>query len=277
MSNTASRLQLGIALSCVDLGMLERKAARAQAAGYHRCQVSFRWEATPGEAWAAEDVCKRRGLEVVAFGAYINLLRPDDEAFHGISIEGARNLIDGMRYAACRRIVVYSGTYGRLPSEAHPDNQTPEARRAATAEARDLAIRLRARGGYLCIEPHYAHVIRTPEDCTAFVSAVDPDVVRITFDPANLVPPEEIDRHSELLPPLVAALAPVLGLVHLKDIRRRPGGLDYPPPGRGEMDYARLMAAIRAQNLALPALIEHADEQSEAVMRAAREYLEQYL
>lgn len=278
MSDTDSGLQLGIALSCVDLRTLERKATWAAAAGYCRCQVSFRWRATPGEARVAGEICAQRNLEVVAFGAYINLLRPDDEAFHGINIEGARNLIEGMRSTACRRLVIYSGTYGRLPSESHPDNALPLARRTAAAEARDLATRLRSHGGRLCIEPHYAHVLHAPQECLAFVSEVDSDVVQIALDPANLVPPDQMDRHSELLPPLVSALAPVVGLIHLKDLRRRPdGSLDYPAPGKGVMDYARLIAAIRAKNLCVPALIEHADEGAEVGMRAAREYVEQFL
>ena len=273
-----SGLQLGVMLDCVDLDVLERKAAHAEAAGYTACQVSVRWEITPGEAVCAEEICRKRGLDVVAYGAYIHLLRPDDETFHGVAIPAVYNLIEAMRETRCRRIVVWSGTHGRRLGEGHPDNWTAATHEAAVAQARDLATRLRMYDGLLCLEPYYMHVLRTPEEYAAFAHEVDPDVVRVVLDPPNFVPPDDYDRFPELLPQNVAPRAPVVGLVHLKDFTRAAdGSLRMPGPGQGSVDYAAFIGALRENGVTAPAIIEHIDSDSVPDMLRAREYVERFL
>lgn len=271
-------MQLGVMLSGIDLDDVARKAALAQTAGFGACQLTFRWDAMPGEVVFAEAACRRLGLEVAAFGVYVNLLRPDDGTFHGVSIVAARNVIEAMADTRCRRLVMYSGTYGRRPTDADPANWQPEARETIRTELLDLALRLRIHGALLCLEPHYAHVLRTPQEYLSFARAVEPDVLRVVLDVPNLVRPEQYDQLPELLPRIVETLAPLVGLIHFKDISRLPDGrITLPAPGQGRLDFARFIAAIRAHAIEAPAIIEHVDENSVSALRAAREFVERYL
>lgn len=270
-----SGVQLGVMLWCADLSELRRKAELAAAAGFRYCQATLLWAMTAGEASVAEEDAVRAGVEIVAFGVYVNLLRPDDELFSGARMETAHGLATAMGSLRCRRMVTWSGSYGRRADDVDPANWTPEAREAAIAEAQGLATRLRIHGACLCVEPYHAHVLRTPADCASFVEAVDREMVRVVLDPPNLVAPDEVDRLPERLPEMVRDLAPITGLVHLKDVARKPdGSVEQTAPGRGTMDYARLCALLREHEIRVPAIVEGVDDASVPDMETARVFVE---
>ncbi|NLC58441.1 MAG: sugar phosphate isomerase/epimerase [Armatimonadetes bacterium] len=270
-------IQLGVMLWCHTLSDLQRKAGLAAAAGYRYCQVTFLWAVTTGEAVVAADTALQQGVEIVAFGAYANLLRPGEETFGGTRLQTVYDLIEALHTVGCRRIALWSGSYGRHVEDAVPANWTPQARAVALAEARSLATRLRSHAGYLCLEPFHTHVLRTAAEYAAFARAVDDDVGRVVLDPPNLIPAAEYDRLPERLPAIVQTLAPVTGLIHLKDLSRRAdGSLARPGPGHGTIDYAHFLSLIAAHGIAAPAIIESVDDTSVTEMRDARRFVEQH-
>lgn len=204
------------------------------------------------------------GLEIVAVSGYANPLRPGDAPM-GFTQAALADLIALLPALDTRRVVTWSGTYAASLLEEHPQNQSADAWDALRRAVDDLFPLLDANDAILVFEPFFAHVLDTPERIVAFCEEIGSPYVRVVLDPPNLLTPGMWQQQSELLPPLVAALAPYTSLIHLKDMRLRGAALDLPGPGEGILDYPAFLGAVARAEISAPLLIEHV-----ALERAAR-------
>lgn len=204
------------------------------------------------------------GIEIVAVSGYANPLRPADAPM-GFTQAALADLIALLPEIDSRRVVTWSGTYAANLLEEHPDNQSASAWDALRRAVDDLFPLLDASDAILVFEPFFTHVLDTPERIVAFCEEVGSPYVRVVLDPPNLLTPGMWQQQSELLPPLVAALALYTSLAHLKDMRLRGAALDLPGPGEGVLDYPAFLGALARAEISAPLVIEHV-----ALERAAR-------
>ncbi len=213
----------------------------------------------------------RNGIEIVAVSGYANPLRPTDAPM-GFTQAALADLIALLPVLDARRVVTWSGTFAPSLLEEHPENQGLAAWDTLRRAVDDLFPLLDASDAILVIEPFFAHVLDTPERIVAFCEEVGSPYVRVVLDPPNLLTPGMWQQQSELLPPLVAALAPYTSLIHLKDMRLRGAALDLPGPGEGILDYPTFLGAVVRAEISAPLVIEHVT--LERAARARRFVLE---
>ena len=249
-------MQLGLWLEIRPDDDLPRLTDRVAALGFSALHAHFPAGCDAGLARRLNRACTGSGLDLAAVSGYANPLRPE-LAPMGSTVEQLAGLIELLPLLDARRVVSWSGTYADGITDAHPDNQGDAAWEALRRHVDELNPLLEDADGLLVLEPFFAHVLNTPERAAAFCRELASPYVRLVLDPPNLLPPAEWGRQAELIPALVATLAPFVGLVHLKDMRLRDGTLDMPGPGQGELDYRTLLAALARAELSAPLIIEH--------------------
>jgi sugar phosphate isomerase/epimerase len=253
---TAHHMQLGLWLAIHPGDDLPRLTDRVAAMGFSALHAHFPAGCDAALARRVNRACDGSGLDLAAVSGYANPLRPE-LAPMGSTVERLPDLIELLPLLDARRVVSWSGTYGEAVGDDHPDNQGDAAWDALRRHVDELSPLLEEVDGILVLEPFFAHVLDTPERAAAFCRQLSSPYVRLVLDPPNLLPPSAWDRQAELVPAMVATLAPFIGLVHLKDMRLRDGAIDMPGPGQGALDYHTLLAAVTQAELSAPLIVEH--------------------
>jgi sugar phosphate isomerase/epimerase len=249
-------MQLGLWLEIRPGDDLPRLTDRVAAMGYSALHAHFPAGCDAALARRLNRACDGSGLDLAAVSGYANPLRPE-LAPMGSTVEQLADLIELLPLLDARRVVSWSGTYGEAIGDDHPDNRGDAAWEALRRHVDELSPLLEEADGLLVLEPFFAHTLSTPERAAALCRELASPYLRLVLDPPNLLPPADWPRQAELLPAMVAALAPFVGLVHLKDMRLRDGALDMPGPGQGALDYHALLAAIATAELSAPLIVEH--------------------
>jgi sugar phosphate isomerase/epimerase len=249
-------MQLGLWLEIRPGDDLPRLTDRVAAMGFSALHAHLPAGCDAALARRLSRACAGSGLDLAAVSGYANPLRPE-LAPMGSTVEQLAGLVALLPLLDCRRVVSWSGTYGDGVGDAHPDNLGDAAWEALLRHVDELSPLLEETDGLLVLEPFFAHVLNTPERAAALCRELASPYVRLVLDPPNLLPPADWGRQAELLPAIVATLAPFVGLVHLKDMRLRDGALDMPGPGQGVLDYRALLAAVARAELSAPMVVEH--------------------
>jgi|YNPNPStandDraft_1061719.scaffolds.fasta_scaffold03112_9 sugar phosphate isomerase/epimerase len=257
-------MQLGIWIDIRPEQDVPRLFEQVADMGFGAVQAHFPAGCDAALARRARRAAARSGVEIVAVSGYANPLRPADAPM-GFTQAALADLVALLPALDSRRVVTWSGTCAASLFEEDPENQGPAAWDTLRRAVDDLFPLLDANDAILVFEPFFAHVLDTPERIVAFCEEVGSPYVRVVLDPPNLLPPGMWQQQSELLPPLVAALAPYTGLIHLKDMRLRGAALDLPGPGEGVLDYPTFLGAVIRAEISAPLVIEHV-----ALERAAR-------
>lgn len=262
-------MQLGLWIELRPGDDLPRIADRVAAMGYDSVQAHFPAGCDAAFARRVNRACDSGGLDLAAVSGYANPLRPD-EAPMGATTAQLAALIELLPALNARRIVSWSGTYGEGIGGGHPDNQGEAAWDALQRHVDELFPLLNANEGVLVLEPYFTHVLSTAERAAAFCRAYNSPYLRLVLDAPNLLPPERWGRQAELIADMVVALAPHVGLIHLKDMRLKGGALDMPGPGQGVLDYRALLGTIARAEVGAPMVVEHVGLDQAA---AARSYV----
>lgn len=249
-------MQLGLWLEIRPGDDLPRLTDRVAAMGFSALHAHFPAGCDAALARRLNRACDGSGLDLAAVSGYANPLRPA-LAPMGSTAEQLAELIELLPLLDARRVVSWSGTYGEAIGDDHPGNRGEAAWEALRRHVDELAPLLEEADGLLLLEPFFAHALNTPERAAAFCRELASPYLRLVLDPPNLLAPADWPRQAELLPAMVAALAPFVGLVHLKDMRLRDGAVDMPGPGQGALDYRALLAAIAGAELSAPLILEH--------------------
>ncbi len=127
------------------------------------------------------------------------------------------------------------------------------------------------RGLTICLETHGGYTGHA-DACLQAMATINHERVRLAFDPANFLFYEG-RRPEERL----AELIPFIGHTHLKDHRGGKGRKDFPPLGRGEVHYDRLLPALWRGGYRGPYTLERAvgdnNQEKAAAMKAAHQFI----
>ena len=182
--------------------------------------------------------------------------------FTSESVEAVRNSLDKVRRtidiaaaAGIRVLRIFAGFSSDSVVYGARFDRMIEALRLAADHAKGTGVRLsiETHGGVASSGDamYYAHSVTTRCDTMqTILEALPAETVGMNFDPANLAAVGEIAPERWF--PLFRNR---INLVHLKDFRDVPGGLEPVACGEGRLDWKALMAELR--NYDGPALIEY--------------------
>jgi sugar phosphate isomerase/epimerase len=249
------------------------------------------WEMTPQTTSAA---CRRvgrafesRGLPIAAIAGYRNPIAFDpvkqaaNLAYLKLLLERAADL--GSPYVATE-----AGS--RHPHDdwaPYPENATPEAMSLLIDRTGELAEFARRHGAVIVIEPAVGTVLDSSEKMAVLNDAVSSPGLGFLADWANLLDGSNFHRSQEVLADMTGSWLKRVPLAHLKDVcplqdppRERHhhmadatlyGNIEYPGPGRGELDLSAYFKHLAAQGYDGPMILEHvAEADVPAALQAAR-------
>ena len=247
----------------------------ATQAGFRRGQVtSYIHGITADEVRVMGVAARDAGFHVDAVGCYINPLRPDDAGLHGVDGRDWRTLAENMGMMnGVERIVCWSGTLGKtldapnlLNSEDETFNNLYIALSGMREQVRGLPVQI-------LLEPFTTHVLGDPAACVRMARKFPGGEVKIVLDAPNLLSAITFPTQGARVPEMVALMAPVIGLVHLKDFALGEGGRRlFLPPGAGGLDFRVHLRAIARFLPEVPLVIENVSTTDE--MQAAREFVQ---
>jgi len=112
--------------------------------------------------------------------------------------------------------------------------------RQLVGSLRELARVAEAAGAKVAIEATRSHIIRDATTATAVIEEVGSPTLGVCYDPANII------RRGEALRASFDPLQPHIFLSHAKDVRFAEDGsvTDYPPAGKGMLDYGDFFALL---------------------------------
>ncbi len=270
-------MDLGVMVNLYEQTDISAAFQDAAEAGFRRGQVTSFIHGITADKVRQIALCARdTRFQVDAIGCYINPLRLDDTSLHGVDSLDWRTWAENMGMLGVDRIVCWSGTLGRtlgaptlLNSEAQTFNSLFIALSGMIEMVRGLPIQI-------LLEPYTAHVLGDAAACVRLARKFPSGEVRVVLDAPNLLPVRlrlTGPGLAETIFQLVAHLAPVVGLVHLKDFA--PGEDGRPRffrSGAGVLDYGAYLRAIARSLPEVPVVIEQVT--SIAEMRAARVFVQ---
>lgn len=199
-------------------------------------------------------------VSLAALSATYNMAHPDPIKRRA----GLKGLETAMRVASGAGIPLVTLCTGtRHPTDQwthHPDNADASAWADMAAEmalALDLA---EAHNLDLGIEPEQANIVQSTADARRLIGEMGSARLKIVFDPANLFEHATSVQAREIVARSVAPAAGSIAMVHAKD--RHADGR-FATAGQGVVDFADLLARIRATGFDGP-LVTHGLEANEA-------------
>ncbi len=214
---------------------------------------------TPDDVAALRRTLADHGLEPVSVSGHSDLAAP----------EGVRSFMARIAFAQAMGVgTVNTGTtHGDSPEEAE---------RFFDFMRRDLIPFARGLGVRIALETH-GGLTGTAADCLRTLERLGSDQVGINYDTANVIYYRGVRPEED-----IAAIAPRVIHVHLKD--KRGGRLveDFPPLGQGTIDFRAVIEVLRKAGYRGPFSAEvelHAPsaDDEDRLMKATREFMEDLL
>jgi L-ribulose-5-phosphate 3-epimerase len=234
-------MEVGLAIiGCTTVGYLEHPLDRAldgiAAAGLRDLELGaipgYCEHAMPGgDAAALREALAVRNLTAHSISAHSALATDAGSAHVLACIEYAAEL--GLPF-------VNTGT-GPMEGEAEEPFLANAAELAAAAERLDVTIALETQDTQMTSGP----------EAVALLERLGSPNVKINLDSANVIYWEGRRPEEE-----VAAMAPYIVHLHLKDKRGGRGEYEFPPVGSGEIDWRAILAALEAVGFAGPMMVE---------------------
>ena len=192
------------------------------------------------------------GMEIVGWCGYNPLIGKEEVVRQGV--EAIKKVI---AFAAAAR-EISEKTRPSVFSESGSPAQNPDLGHeymwgqivAATGE---IAAEAEKRDILFAFEPTRANILDSSRTTVKLIREVGSDCVKSLFDPANIC------GDKDTLEGAVAALRPYMILAHAKDVILKGEGQtpEYPPAGKGSLDYPRIFELIRPIETCNEIIIEY--------------------
>jgi len=253
----SSSFTLGTMCQIATLDSARELAPQIKEAGYACVQTHLNSpDLTHDDVRVIREVLDEHGLPSAAVCCHLAHNREEDFLF--TSQEGVQWLVEAGRILGAPRLVMWSGSYTNDFRGEHPDNMTEKGLADLETEFRAFVPDAQAAGIQICIEPFYPHVTGTAEYMAEFCGRFEGGSVACCLDVPNFISPALYDRTNALVPHIVQTVAPHIGMVHFKDIKRdEKGNLGLPGPGDGILDYPTVIAELEKVGGEIVGITEH--------------------
>jgi L-ribulose-5-phosphate 3-epimerase len=264
----SSALRLGVRAHDFGCDPPERLAARIAAQGFSCVQLALN-KAIAGLKLQAGDLnaelareiggaFARHGVGIEVLGCYVNPIHPD--------LATRKKLLayfkDHLRFArdfGCGIVALESGSVNANYSP-HPANYGEAAFREMLASIGELVAEAEKFGVTVGLEAVHCHTVSTAKKMRRVLDTIRSKNLRVVFDAANLLSPENYREQTRIIPVALDLLGNDIAVVHAKDFVFESGALKTVPAGRGELDFAPVLNFVHVRNLGVAVLLEEANE-----------------
>lgn len=259
----------GLGCRAHDFGRLplEELAARIAAAGFDCVQFA------PGKAVAgfepgpdggidaafatrAASAFAKRGVRISVLGCYINPIHPDP-AERRRSLDRFRAYLRAAPDLGCGIVATETGSIN-ADCSFHPGNRGEAPFEELVASVSELAEEAERRGVTLCVEGVARHVAHSPRRLADLVARVGSPALAFLLDPVNYLDASNYEDRCRIVDEAFSLFGPRIRVLHAKDLVPGAGG-EAPrivPPGKGLLDYPRILSRLEEANPAADILIE---------------------
>jgi sugar phosphate isomerase/epimerase len=286
----------GLGCRAHDFGKLplEELAARIADAGFDCLQFA------PGKAVAGFEPCPdggitaafagraatafaSRGLRISVLGCYINPIHPVPEERRR-SLDRFKAYLRAAPDLGCGIVATETGSLN-ADCSFNPGNRDEAPFEELVASVSELAEEAERRGVTLCVEGVVRHVAHSPRRLADLVGRVGSPALAFLLDPVNYLDASNYENRQRIIEEAFALFGPRIRVLHAKDLLPGDGivsrgaageapdgipGARIVPPGKGLLDYGRILALLEAANPAADILIE---DLRPGDMAAARDHL----
>ncbi len=273
---------------------VDEAAERVHRLGFDCVQLNMAapdWELTPrtasGECRRVREAFTKRGLSIAALAGYRNPIA-FDRARQKSNLDFLKLMLERAHDLGSPLVCTEAGS--RHPTDdwaPTPENQTPEAMALLIDRVGELAEVARRNGAIIVIEPAVGTVLDTPAKMESLSNAVSSPALGFLADWANLLDASNFDRANAVLAAMTGSWTKRIALAHLKDVCRLGpvprerhhhmadaalyGNMEYPAPGRGDLELSLYVRHLKDLGYRGPVIIEHvAEEDVPAALEATR-------
>lgn len=127
----------------------------------------------------------------------------------------------------------------------------------AVEMVRDLQTAAEESDSFIAIEGVWFHFLDRPEKVKELKDRSGADRIRFIFDPVNFLTPRNWHGQDELIDRTIQLYADDTALIHCKDFIPTPLGLLPVPPGKGRLNYRRLIQRLSEAGMGnIPFILE---------------------
>lgn len=275
-TSTRATLKVGAIITPRNQAELSQRVSAMQRAGYSFVQLNVTRPLDVDFVVAALEYCADQGLPAEAIGCYANPMQPGSALVSACSDDDLRMLLEKLPPRGedddAYRIVTWGGTLSGKLLLPHPGHNNPGAMAELRDWVKDIHPLLERANACLLMHPHHAHVLGTHHSLHRFLMSLDTPYVGTVFDFCNWLSPKTFHERDMILGESLKKLAPMTGLVHVKDMRIDQFNLTVHVPGQGQLAFAGMLKQFRRHVNDVPWIIDGAE--SEMELQRAREYLE---
>ena len=211
------------------------------------------------------------GIEIVGWCGYNPLVGKDDAVAKSVD-----NIKRSIRFAAAAREIsdkarptVFSESGN--PAQ-HPDLAYDHMWGQIVSAVKEIAVEAEKNDALFAFEPTRSNILDSSKTTVKLIQEVGSDRVKSLFDPANTC------GDKDTLEAAVETLAPYMILAHAKDVILKGEGErpEYPPAGKGDLDYPRIFELIEPIETCNEIIIEYVrtPEQAQETIAFLRQFCE---
>ncbi len=274
---------------------VDEAAERIAKLGFDCVQLNMAapdWEltatTTAADCRRVREAFTKRGLSIAALAGYRNPIA-FDQAKQKSNLDYLKLMLERAHDLGSPLVCTEAGS--RHPTDdwaPAPENETPGAMALLIDRAGELAEVARRNGAVIVIEPAVGTVLDTPAKMETLSKAVSGSGLGFLADWANLLDASNFDQANEVLASMTGSWTKRIALAHLKDVCRLGsvprerhhhvadaalyGNMEYPAPGRGDLELSRYVRHLKDLGYRGPMIIEHvAEEDVPAALEATRQ------
>lgn len=218
----------------------------------------------------------RRGVRISVLGCYINPIHPDPEERRR-ALDRFKAYLRAAPDLGCGIVATETGSLN-ADCSFHPGNRGEAPFEALEASVAELAGEAERRGVTFCVEGVVRHVAHSPRRLADLVARVGSPALAFLLDPVNYLDASNYEDRGRIVDEAFSLFGRGIRVLHAKDLVPAAAGDGMAPrvvpPGKGILDYPRILASLEAANPAADILIEDLGPDD---MPAARDFVSETL
>lgn len=280
LATRTRNVPLGIRTYVYQAHSLAEAARKIREAGFETVQIGLRFAdgrfdmLQPDWDYArrARDTFGRAGLHVAGVDGYVPLLHPDFQTRRRY-VRALAALLERAREFGTPVVATETGIFRDQPPPKDPEAVWKE----LMGILHELLSAAEAGDTLLAIEPSFSTFMGTVDRVRRMLEDVPSPRLKILWDAAHLMYPEDLADTGKAMERAVAAFGPHIVLAHANDVRLGAHGRTQScRAGTGRLDYRAFLAQLDRLGRELALCIEHVKEDEVAeTLKYVRQFLQE--